>query len=121
MKIRLPLKTKGRKGIQVKILLELSDKTSVRIQSEIKTTKYYYIRISLINILKKHMGILKLYNYTFKRIQIKIQFRMGNREQNEQKMHYFRDGNYSKIENQEPTNGLACLGLPYHVPFENSG
>lgn len=49
MKIKLSLKTKRRKGIQVKILLELSDKTSVRIQSEIKTTKYYYIGISMIN------------------------------------------------------------------------
>ena len=45
----------------MKILLELSDKTSVRIQSEIKTTKYYYVEISLINILI-NMGILNLYN-----------------------------------------------------------
>ena len=67
MKIRLPLKTTGRKGIQVKILLELSDKTSVRIQSEIKTTKYYYIRISLINILKNIWGYLNYTTYTFKR------------------------------------------------------
>ena len=67
MKIKLSLKTKRRKGIQVKILLELSDKTSVRIQSEIKTTKYYYIGISMINSLINIWGYLNYTSYTFKR------------------------------------------------------
>ena len=60
MKIKLYLKTKRRKGIQVKILLELSDKTSVRIQSEIKTTKYYYIGISMISSLINIWGYFPL-------------------------------------------------------------